>query len=202
MVPHRFSGELWHNEAPSIFSTDGFMDCMIVSLAGWEKSTIGSPYCFKYYLSNRVFDMGCAPVSVAKADSSSPELVRDTTSFSVSLVEMLTTLLEDALVLPLNFLFVKSFTYWLWTMSGWTHIISPRGIGTKTRPFSFWLWGPTLITLDSPFGMGITPVGAGGRSQPNWRGDVAVILSLTFFCSRWGLSTSASIRAWRTPLKM
>ena len=55
--------------------------------------------------------MGCAPVSAAKADSSSPELVRDVTSSSVSLVEMLTTLLEDALALPLDFLFVTVVHY-------------------------------------------------------------------------------------------
>jgi len=45
-------------------------------------------------------------VSAAKTDSSSHELVRDVTSSSVSLVKMLITLLEDALVLPLDFLFV------------------------------------------------------------------------------------------------
>jgi len=81
--------------------------------------------------------MGCAPVSAAKADSSSPELVRDVTFSSVSLVEMLTTLLEDALVLPLDFLIMIVVHCWLLTMSGWTHIVSPRGVGTGTRPFSF-----------------------------------------------------------------
>ena len=41
--------------------------------------------------------------SVTKADCSSPELVREATFSSVSLVEMLTTLLEDVLALPLDF---------------------------------------------------------------------------------------------------
>jgi len=66
---------------------------------------------FQVLLTDRVFDVGGASVSAAKADSSSPELVTDATSFSVSLVEMLTTLLEDALVLPLDFLFVTVIHY-------------------------------------------------------------------------------------------
>jgi len=45
-------------------------------------------------------------VSTAKGDSSSPELVREATSSSVSLVEIPTTLLEDALDLPMDFLFM------------------------------------------------------------------------------------------------
>ena len=53
------------------------------------------------------------PVSAAKANFSSPELVRETISSSVSLIEILTTLLEDALVLPLDFLFVTVGHYWL-----------------------------------------------------------------------------------------
>jgi len=50
-------------------------------------------------------------VSVVKADSSSPELVRKATSSSVSLVEIPTTLLENALALPLGFLFVTVVHY-------------------------------------------------------------------------------------------
>ena len=67
---------------------------------------IGSPYCFKYCLPDRVFDMKEAPVSVVKVDSSSPELVREAMPSSISLVETLTTLLEDALAFLLDFLFV------------------------------------------------------------------------------------------------
>jgi len=76
-------------------------------------------------------------MSAAKADSSSPELVREVTSSSVSLVEILTTLLEDVLALPLDFLLVTVIHCWLLTMSGWTHIVSPRVVGTKMRSFSF-----------------------------------------------------------------
>ena len=201
MVPHRLSEELWHTEALSIFHgwPHELFDCLLNWLG---ESTIGSSYCFKYCLSNRVFDVGGAPVSAAKVDSSSPELVREVTSYLVSLVEIPTTLLEDALVLPLDFLFVTVIHCWLWTMLGWIHIVSPRGVGTGIRPFSFWLWGSVLITLSSPFGMGATPVGAGGRSRPNWIGYVVVMLAVTFFCSGRSLSTSASIKAWRTSLKI
>ena len=45
-------------------------------------------------------------MSAAMADSSSPELVRVVTPSLVFLVKMLTTLLEDALAFPLDFLFV------------------------------------------------------------------------------------------------
>jgi len=57
-------------------------------------------------------------VLAAKADSSSPELVREATSSSVSLEEIFTTLLEDALALPLNFLCITVVHYWLLMMSG------------------------------------------------------------------------------------
>ena len=45
-------------------------------------------------------------MSAVKTDSFSSELVREATSFSVSLVEIPTALLEDALALPLDFLFM------------------------------------------------------------------------------------------------
>jgi len=106
-------------------------------------------------------------MSAGKADSSSPELVREVTSSSVSLVEIPTTLLEDALVKPLDFLFMTVIHYWLSTMSGWTHIVSSQGVGTTIRPFSYWLCGFILINLNSPFGMETTPVGAGEKFQPN-----------------------------------
>jgi len=138
----------------------------------------------------------------AKADSSSPELVREATSSSVSLAEIPTTLLEDALAFLFDFLFVTVIHCWLSIMSGWTHIVSPWGVGTEIRLFSFWFWGSVLTTLSSPFGMGTTLVGVGRRSQSNWIGDVVVMLVVTFFYYRWSLSTSASIRAWRTSLKM
>ena len=120
---------------------NGLMDCSIVSSAGCREFTIGSLHCFKYCLPAQVFDVGGAPMSAAKADSSSPELIREGTSSSISLVEILTTLLEDALALPLDFLFVTVVHCWFWTMSGCTHIVSPREAGTGMKPFSFWLWG-------------------------------------------------------------
>jgi len=66
-----------------------------------------------------------------------PELMRAVTSSSVSLVEIPTTLLEDALALPLEFLLVTLVHCWLSVISGWTHIVSPRGVGTGIIPFSF-----------------------------------------------------------------
>ena len=69
------------------------MDCSVASLTGCREFTTDSPYYFRYSFSDRVFDVGGAPASATKADSSSPELVREVTSSSVSLVEMLTTLL-------------------------------------------------------------------------------------------------------------
>ena len=101
------------------------MDCSITSSAGCGEFTIVSPYCFRYYLPDRVFDVGGAPVSAIRVGSSSPELVREATSSSISLVEMLTALLEDALALSLDFLLVTVVYCWLSTMSGWTHIVSP-----------------------------------------------------------------------------
>jgi len=101
------------------------VDCSIISSAGYGEFATGSPYCFRYYLPDRVFDVGGMLVSATRADSSSPELVREATFFSVSLVEILTTLLEDALALPLDFLLVTVVRCWLSTMSGWTHIVSP-----------------------------------------------------------------------------
>ena len=71
---------------------------------------------------DRVFNV---QVSATRADSSSPELVREATSSSVSLLEIFTTLLKDALAFLLNFLLVIVVHYWLLTMSGWTHIVSP-----------------------------------------------------------------------------
>ena len=43
------------------------MDYSIVSSAGCEKFASGSPYCFRYCLSDRVFDMGGVPVSATRA---------------------------------------------------------------------------------------------------------------------------------------
>jgi len=68
---------------------------LIISLTGWGELVIGSPYYFKYCLPARVFDVEGAPMSAAKADSTSPELMRKEIPSSISLVEMLITLLED-----------------------------------------------------------------------------------------------------------
>jgi len=64
-------------------------------------------------------------VSATKTDSSSPEIVREATYSSVFHVEILTTLLEDALALPLDFLLVTVVHCWLCIILGWTHIVSP-----------------------------------------------------------------------------
>jgi len=128
-------------------STGCFGDCSAVSFTGWIEPATSWPYYFKYCLSNQVFDMERAPISATKADSSSPELVREATSFSVSLVEIPTTLLEDALALPLDFLCVTVIYCWLSIMSGWTPIISPRGVETGTRSYSFFVM---RISIDNP----------------------------------------------------
>ena len=78
-------------------------------------------------------------MSSAKDDSSSPELVREVTTSSVSLVEIPTTLLEDTLALPLDFLLVTVIHCWLLTMSGWTHIFSSQEVETGIRFLSFQL---------------------------------------------------------------
>jgi len=88
------------------------VDCSIAFLAGCGEFATGLSYYFRYCLLDRVFDAGRMPVSATRADSSSPELVREATSFSVSLVEMLTTLLEDVLALPLDFLLVTVAHCW------------------------------------------------------------------------------------------
>jgi len=85
---------------------------------------------------DRVFDVGDVLVSATKADSSSPELVREAIIFlSFSCRE--TTLLEDALALPLDLMLATVVHCWLSIISGWTHIISPCGVRTRIRPFSF-----------------------------------------------------------------
>jgi len=93
------------------------VDCSIASSADCGESSTGSLYYFRYYLPGRVYDVGGALVSAAKADSSSPKPVREVTSFLVSLVEILSALLEEALALPLDFLLVTVIYYWLLTMS-------------------------------------------------------------------------------------
>jgi len=85
---------------------DGLVDYSITSSAGCREFTTGSPYYFRYCLPDRLFEVGGAPMSAAKVASLSPELVIEATSSSVSLVEILTTLFEEALVLPLDFLLV------------------------------------------------------------------------------------------------
>ena len=77
-----------------------------VFLTSWGELATGWPCYFEYCLPDRVFDVEGAPVSAVMADYSSPELVRVATPSSVSLVEMLTTLLEDALDFLLDFMFV------------------------------------------------------------------------------------------------
>ena len=74
---------------------------------------------------DKVFGVGGTPVLATRADPSSPELVREATSSSIYLVEMLTTLLEDTLALLLDFLLVTVAHYWLSIISGWTHIVFP-----------------------------------------------------------------------------
>jgi len=78
------------------------MNCSFVFTAGYGEFIIGSPY-YSSTACQKVFDVGGVPVSAAKVDFSSPELVREVTSFSISLVEILTTFLEDALALPFDF---------------------------------------------------------------------------------------------------
>jgi len=194
MVPCSLSRELWHNWAPSIFPH--MVSCtarLSPHLAGGSLPSahhaFSSTVC---QIESSIWD-----VHLCQQQRQTPLLLNywGATSSSVSLAEMLTTLLEDAQILPLNFLFMIVVHCWLSIMSGWTHIVSPRGVKIGTRPFSFWLWELVLITLGSPFGIGTTLIGAGQRFWPNWGGDVAVMLAVTFFCSGWSLSTSASIRA-------
>ena len=176
-----------------------FVDCSTVSFTGWEELVTSWSYCFSYCLLDRVFDVEGVPISAAKVNSYSAELIKEATFFSVSLVEIPITLLEDALALSLDFLCVKVVYCWLSMMSGWTHDISPWGVGTGTRPFSFLLRGSILITLSSPLRMGTTLAVTYRNSLPNWRD---VMLDITLFCSGRSLRTSASIRSWRTSLKM
>ena len=180
----------------SCLSTGCLVDCSTLFSIGWGELATSWPYYFKYYLPNRVFDVEGALVSAAKADSFSLELVRIETPSSVSLVEMLTTLIEDALAFSLDFLFVTVVHCWILTMLGWTHIVSPCGVGTWTRPFSFLLWGLVLITFSSLFEMGTTHVCAIGRSRLNWWGAVYIILAVTFFRFTQSFSTFVLIRAW------
>jgi len=129
--PLRFLKRFLHTEAFCFF-TDGLVDCSIASLTGWGKSTIDSPYCFKCDLSERAFNVGDAFMSVAKVDSSSPELVREATSSSFSLVEI--PYIAGGCF---SLLFMTIIHYWLLTVSRWIYIVSPLGVGTRTRPFSF-----------------------------------------------------------------
>jgi len=159
----------------------------------------------KYYWPDRDLAIGGTSCSAARIISSysesvrEAETVREATSVSASLEKAHTTLQENVLALPLELLFVITVYCWFWTMSGWTHIIFSRGVGTRTRLFSSLLWISILITFSFLFEMGTTPSGTDEWSLVNWKD---VILAVTFFCSGRSLSTSALIRAWRTSLKM
>jgi len=193
--------EPWHTEA---FSASPWVASWVAWLVLWPLGWASHSFIvlLQVLVARSSLCHERSSCSIARTILSSSESVREATSVSASLEEAHTTLWEKVLALPLDFLLVTVVHCWLWTRSGWTHIISLRGVGTGTRRFSFLLW---LISIDhpsSPFRMRTTPVGTGGRSQPKWRGAIAVILAVTFFCSGWTLSTFASIRAWSTSLKM
>jgi len=86
---------------------------------------------------------------------------------------------RNALVLPLDILLVTVVYWWLWIMSGWTHINSRREVGTETKPFSSLWWESVLITFSSSFRMRITTTCTDGRSPPNWR-DVIVVVEIIY----------------------
>ena len=123
--PAPFFGRALPYQSSFCFFTDGLVDCLIASSADCGEFAIGTPYYFRYFLPNRVFNVGGVPVSATRVDSSSPELVREVTSSTISLIEMPTTLLEDAIALPLDFLLVTVVHCWLLIMSRWTHVVSP-----------------------------------------------------------------------------
>jgi len=68
-----------------------FVGSSVASLVGLDELATSSSYYFKYYLPDRVFNIGEATWSAAKADSSS-ESVREMNPSSVSLEETLITL--------------------------------------------------------------------------------------------------------------
>ena len=87
-----------------------------------------------------------APVSAAKADSSSLELVREATSSSVSLVEIPTTLLEDTLAIPLDFLCVTIVLLAFDNVELNSHYLSSRS-RDRDKAFLFFVVG---ISIDHP----------------------------------------------------
>ena len=179
------------------FSRYNFMDCLVISLASLDEfithrtfqvmlidpsSSQGRGTLF--YGENNFFLLWISNGGNSFSWGNAYHIARGCLSFSFGLLSVTTV------------------HYWLSTRSEWTYMVSPWGVETGTRPFSFLLWGSVLITLSFPFRMGTTPIGANGRSLPNWRGIRDVILVVTFLYSWQSLSTFASIRAWRTSLKM
>jgi len=104
------------------------VDCSIVSSPGCGEFTIDAPYYFKYCLPDRVFDVGGVVVSATKVDSSSPELVSEATSSFLSCRDT-HHIVEECFGLAFGFPVVTVVHCWLSTMSRWTHIICPEGVG-------------------------------------------------------------------------
>jgi len=153
-----------------------FVDCLVASLVGLDELGTALSYFFKYYWSDRVPATTGALCFAMRIIYSSSESVREVTYILASLEEVHTTLQEHAFALlldfllvpvvhcwlwmrsehafafPLDFLLVTVVHCWLWIRLRWTHITSPWGVKTRTRPFSLWC-GSVLITLSSPFGM-------------------------------------------------
>ena len=75
-------------------------------------------------------------MSATRTESSSPELVREVVSSSISLVEIPTTLLENILALPLDFLLVTVVHCWLSTVRMDPHCLALRS-RNKNKTFLF-----------------------------------------------------------------
>ena len=106
------------------------------------------------------------PVLAAKADSSSSELVRKATSSSVSLVEIPTTLLEDTLALPLDFLCVTIALLAFDSVELNSHYLSSRS-RARDKAFLLFVVGISIDHLRFPFRDGNHSGGTDRSSLPN-----------------------------------
>ena len=137
MVQRRLSEELWYTEALSIFTQiSSWTARLSPQLAARVYHRLAVQ--FQVLLTRSSLWRGrCACVSNKGWVLFSWTSEGDDIFFGLSCTDT-TTLLEYALALPLDLVFVIALHCWLSIMSGWTHIVSSWGVRTGIKPFSFW----------------------------------------------------------------
>jgi len=186
-----FSSRIYQSEFPSPFlslGTGAWAGAPVSDVVGWGALSDVWSYCRKYCLPECVptgYDVeGCT----VKASFSPTELLRKVTVTESSSVARKTTLYDLPLSLGLLVSHCSS-----WTISGWTHIISPDFIVIGMRPLAFYCSAIGLMTSNLTLEIGTnlswTVI---FRNIPKLR---VTILAVTFFCSDLRVKTLASTEA-------